>query len=157
MCLKQSIELFSSSESIDNLNDNIVLDWTLEQVFSLRLIIACNLCFYPISLEQFVLREIRDENNISFGIIIPMQKLFSTIEIYNENCIEQWKTEIFCPNCGTLLSFLGPQFHNLNETNFEKISSCIEHDEQIVILQTNLLYRGSGIEALSRFRHINNL
>lgn len=157
MCLKRDIEHHSSFEPINNLDDNFTLDWPLEQVNSLKLIIACNICYYPITLEKFVLKEIENENNISFGIILPIRKLFSNIGIHNENLVEQWKTVIFCPNCATILSFLNPQLNNLSERNFEKISSYINHDEQIAILQTYPLYRGSSVEAYLRYRRMTNL
>lgn len=155
MCLNRNIEYLSSSDSINNLNNNITLEWPLGQVN--RLIIACNFCFYPITLEQFILRDIRNESNISFGIIIPIRKLFSKIGIYNEHFVEQWKTVIFCPNCGIILSFLNPQLNHLSETDFGKVSSHIEYDEQIAILHTYSLYRGSSIEAFSRFQQMNNI
>lgn len=157
MCLKWNIEHLFSSKSINNSNDNIDLNWPLGQVNNLRLIIACNICYYPISLEKFVLKEIRDERNISFGIVLPIKKLFNGIGIHNENFDAQWKTIIFCPNCATVLSFLNSRLNNLSEANFEKISSYIEHDDQIAILQTLPLYRGSSIEAFSRFQQINNI
>lgn len=156
MCQMRNFEDFSSSETVDNLyeDDIELLEWPLEQVDNIGLIIACNVCYYPISLEEFVSEKIRDENNITSAIMLPIHKLINRSSIYNENLIEQWKTVIFCPNCAVMQSFLNPELNNISETNFEKIIA-VQTDDQIVILQTCLLYRGSGAEAFSRYQQIN--
>lgn len=154
MCLKRNIEHFLSNDSTNDLNDDNTIEWPIS-INSSKSIIACNTCFYPITLEQFVLKEIDDENNIPFGLIIPIRKLFSRVGICNENCVQQWKTIIFCPNCSILLSFIKADINNVSENDFRKISSYVEHDDQIVILWIYPLYRGSCMEAFSQFRQIN--
>lgn len=154
MCLSRDIEYYSSSESI---TENIELNWPLGQENNDKLIVACNICFYPITFEEFVVDEIKNENNISFGLIIPLSRLFSRITVYNENPLEQWCTEIYCPNCGIILSFLSLHRYGLSETDFRKIYNYISFGEQIVILWTYPLYRGSAIEAYSRYRIMNEM
>lgn len=155
MCLKRYIEYYSSSESIDFLYETD-LEWPIERTRnSSRLIIACNICFYPITLEEHVLDEIRDENNITFGIVIPINKLFKKIVICRDDPLEQWRSEVYCYACCNMLSFVSPQNNNITETNFQKVSQYSSIGEQIVILWKYPLYRGSSEEAYSRFRQIN--
>lgn len=153
MCLKQNVEYHSSNESINQLQDQN-LEWPIKEKNCSNLIIACNFCYYPIAFEESVIDEIRNEINISFGIVIPIRKLFKEVYISDENFIDQWRTEVYCPNCGTILSFLGIYRYYLTETNFAKLERCKNHDEQIVILRTYPLYRGSAIEARSCFEQI---
>lgn len=72
MCLTQDIKYYSSSESIDDPNNN--LEWPLGQITGSKLVIGCKYCSYPISFEEHVLEELRNENNIAFGIVIPIKK-----------------------------------------------------------------------------------
>lgn len=155
MCLKRDIEYYSSTESPD-IFQNINLDWPLEQVTDTRLIVACNICFYPITFEEHIVDEIKNENNITFGVVIPIKKLFRWVGVFCENPLEQWRTEVFCPNCGLILSFINPYRHNLTGENFSKIYRYINFGEQIVILWFYPLFRGSDAEAYSRFTQINN-
>lgn len=152
MCLTQDIKYYSSSESIDDPNNN--LEWPLGQITGSKLVIGCKYCSYPISFEEHVLEELRNENNIAFGIVIPIKKLFSKTTIYCNNPLQQWKTQVFCPNCGLSLSFLSPRQNNLSETNFAKVSHYTGHDEQIVMLWTYSIFRGSSEEAYQRFTQI---
>lgn len=154
MCLKRDIEYYSSSESID-IFENIDLEWPFEQVTGTKLIVACNCCFYPITFEEHIVDEIRDENNVTFGIVIPIKKLFKKVGIYLDNPLDEWQTRVFCPNCGVFLSFVNPYRHDLNEVKFAKIYNYVGLDEQIVILWTYPLFRGSEVEAYNRFKQIN--
>lgn len=155
MCLKQDVEYYSSNESINNLQ-NLGLDWPLKGKNYYKLLVACNICFYPITFEEHVVHEIRNEINISFGIVIPIRKLFKKVVIFGNNPLEQWRTEVYCQNCGTILSFLGTYRNYFSEENFAKIQQHLNLDEQIVILWTHPLYRGSAIEAKFRFDQVNN-
>lgn len=154
MQLKRDIEYYSSTETIDNF-ENFDLDWPLEKDSNRKLIVACNICFYPITFEEHVIDEIRNENNISFGVVIPIKKLFKRIGIFHDNPLEQWHTEVYCSNCGIVLSFLNAHRNGLSEANFEKITNYTSFGEQIVILWTYPLYRGSEMEAYSRFKQMN--
>lgn len=154
MYLYHDIEYYSSNESINSIQ-NRDLEWPLRGKNCSKLIVACNICYYPITFEEHVVDEIRDENNISFGVVIPMRKLFKKIAISGENPLVQWRTEVYCPNCGTILSFLGTYRNYLTVVNFAKIQYYINFDEQIVFLWTYPLYRGSAIEAKSRFDQFN--
>lgn len=150
MQLKREIQYKSSFEAINCLED-IHLEWPLDIQHKNKLIVACNTCFYPITLEEHILQDIRDENNISFGIVIPIKTLFEKIGILEENPINQWRTEVFCPNCGLILSFLSPHRNQISLSNFAKIIHFDNFDEQIVILWTYPLFRGSASEAHNRF------
>lgn len=151
MCLQRDTEYYSSSESIDILD----LEWPIHQVNDSRLIIACNTCFYPITFEEHVVDEIRNENNIALGIVIPIHMLFRKVGISFENPLEQWKTEVYCPNCGIVLSIVNQDHSHLSDTSFEKISNYKSFGEQIVILWIYPLYRGSSKFAYSRYTEIN--
>lgn len=146
MCLNRDIEYHSSSDALNLIHD-IDLEWPIQN--GSKLIVACNFCFYPITFEEHVTDEIRDENNISFGIVIPMNKLFRKIIIFHDDPLEQWKTGIVCPSCYTVLSFITRS--NLSELNFEKVSNYTSYGEQIVILDLPQTYRGSSEEAKKRF------
>lgn len=153
MQLKREIEYHSSTETIDFSIDS--LEWPLDKESDSKLIIACDICYYPITFEEHILDEIRNENGISFGIVIPITKLFRKVGILFEDPLNQWRTEVFCPNCGLILSFLSPHRNNLSVASFTKIIQYINFDEQIVILWTYPLYRGSEVEAYNRFRQVN--
>lgn len=159
MCLERDIEYFSSSESIDNFQNEINLQWPIEynRVNGFKLIVACNICFYPITFEENVVDEIRTENNISFGLVILIAKLFRKVNILQNNPLDQWETQVFCPKCGIILSFTNQFINNINERNFAKVIHYTSHGEQIVILQSYLLFRGSSEEAHSRFIQMNDI
>lgn len=131
MCLKWNSEYFSLQEIDENLYDIVALEWPLGQVDIDRLILACNVCYYPIAYEEVILRKILNEHNISFGFVVPIRYLFDTIVIQNENPIEQWKTEVSCPNCGLILSFLSPHLNDLSTEDSEKITSYDDLFNQI--------------------------
>lgn len=150
MQLKQEIEYKSSCGTFNCLED-IHMEWPLDVQHKNKLIVACTTCFYPITFEEHILRDIRDENNISFGIVIPFKTLFQKIGILEENLLNQWRTEVFCPNCGLILSFLSPHRNKISLSNFAKIIHFDNSDEQIVILWTDTLYRGSSLNAYNRF------
>lgn len=154
MCLKRDTEYYSSTESI-NEHDDLNLEWPLGNESTSRLIVACNICSYPITYEEHIVDEIRNENNISFGIVIPKGKLFRKVGIFCDNSLEQWRTEVYCPNCGIILSFLSPHRNCSTVANFTKIIRYSNLSEQIVILWTYPLFRGSYMEAKSRFTQLN--
>lgn len=154
MQLKREIEYQSSTETT-NCSVLFYLDWPLDKNSNQKLIVACDTCYYPITFEEHVLDEIRDENNISFGIVIPFRSLFKRVGILLEDPLDQWRTEVFCPNCGVILSFLSPHRSNLSVANFTKIVQYMSFDEQIVILWTYPLFRGSEVEAYNRFTQLN--
>lgn len=151
MCLNQDVEYYSSNESINDLPT----EWPIRSKNCPRLIVACNICYYPITFEEHVVHEIKNEYNITFGIVIPLNKLFRRVGTFGNNPLEQWRTEVYCPNCGTILSFLSIYRNYLTESNFAKIKHCINLDEQIIILWTTPLFRGSTAEAKFRFDHVN--
>lgn len=151
MCLFQDVEYYSSNESLNNLPNN----WPIKSENCSKLIVACNICYYPITFEEHVIHEIRNEYNISFGIVIPLSKLFKKVGIFGGNPLEQWRTEVYCPNCGTILSFLSNYRNYITESNFAKVKHCINLDEQIVILWTTPLFRGSATEVKFHFEHVN--
>lgn len=153
MCLNRDIDYLQSSESIDYVYE-IDIDWPIQQVNGSRLIIACNFCFYPITFEEHVLDEIRDENNITFGIVVQMSKLFRGMKLYYDDPLEQWRTGIICPNCHVILTFVSANRSNTSESNFEKVKNYNSFAEQIVILRSSLLYRGSSEEAHTQFSNI---
>lgn len=155
MCLYRNIEHVSSIQPIYDPNEEFNLEWPLNQSYGPRLIIACNTCYYPISYEENILSEIRNGNNISFAYVIPIIKLFRRVGIYGENFTDQWKTIIFCTNCGIVLSFINPQMNSLNMENFNKITDFKNYNEQICILWFYPLFRGSSEEAFIRFSQIN--
>lgn len=148
MCLEREIKYYSSNESINV--DN--LEWPIEGEFISKLIVACNICFYPITFEEHIVDEIRDEHNVSFAVVVPKSLLFSRTNIFTNNPLEQWRTEVYCPNCGIILSFLSPFRNKLTEENFLKIFNYISFGEQIVILWIHTLFRGSETEAFIRFQ-----
>lgn len=154
MCLKNNVEYYSSNESINNLQ-NLELNWPIKGENQHKTVVACNICYYPITFEEHIVDEIRNENNISFGIVIPILKLFKKVKIRGDNPLEQWRTEIYCPNCGTFLSFLGIYRNYLTESNFIKIKHYTSVGEQIIILWTYPLYRGATKEAKTRFEQAN--
>lgn len=151
MQLRRDIEYRSSYETLSCLED-IHMEWPLTEQNKNKLIVACNTCFYPITFEEHVLHEIRNENNISFGIVIPIKQLFKKVGVIEEDLLDQWRTEVFCPNCGLILSFLSPHRNKISLTNFAKIIQQINFDEQIVILWTHPLFRGSAKRAYNLFR-----
>lgn len=151
MCLKQDVEYYSSNESI---NDSPA-EWPIKSKNCPSLVVACNMCYYPITFEKHVIQEIRDENNISFGIVIPLNKLFKKVGIFGDNPLDQWRTEVYCPNCGTILSFLSNYRNCITESNFARVKHYINLDEQIIILWTIPLFRGSATEAKFRFEQVN--
>lgn len=141
------ITKYQSSINIINRFESHKLDWSLNAQHDNRLIITCNSCAYPISFEEFILDEIRDENNISFGIIIPIEKLFEKVKILKEDPFDQWRTEVLCPNCGKILSFVNPRKNKITVSNFTEVTEYRKFDEPIVILWTFPLYRGSAWHA----------
>lgn len=149
MCLGREVKYYSSNESI---NENNYLEWPINGEFNSRLIVACNICFFPITFEEHVVDEIRDENRISFAVVIPKSLLFNRTNVFVNNPSEQWRTEVYCPNCGIILSFLSPFRNDLNEENFLKVFNYTSFGEQIVILWTYSLFRGSETEAFMRFQ-----
>lgn len=148
MCLEREVKYYSSNES---LNDND-LEWPLKGAFNSKLIVACNTCFFPITFEEHIVDEIRDENNVTFAIVVPKKLLFSRTNIFIDNPLEQWRTEVYCPNCGIILSFLSPNRNRVSHDNFSKVFSYISFGEQIVILWAHPLFRGSEMEAFVRFQ-----
>lgn len=155
MCQKRKIIYFSSNESNESNDEGFDLKWPLEKGSNAKLIVACGICFYPVAFEENVISEIRDENNISFGIVIPMGKLFSRIGLRVDNPLQQWRSEVYCPKCGIILSFLSPQINHLTYRGFSKVYFYTNFDEQIVILWTYPLYRGSEAYAFYRFEQMN--
>lgn len=156
MQLKKDIEYYSSSETINYFEDSD-LEWPLIKGSNRKLIVACDICYYPITFEEHVIDEIRNENNISFAIVIPIKKLFKKVGICCDDPLEQWQTEVYCPNCGIVLSFLNSHQNDLSVTNFAKITNYTCFDVQIVILWTHPLFRGSEAEAYSRFKQMQEL
>lgn len=155
MCEKtQDIEYYSSTEVTDIL-DMTDLQWPFEQIMDTKLIVACDICYYPITFEEHVIDEIRDENNVSFGLVIPIRKLFKNVGIFSDNPLDEWQTRVFCSNCGLILSFLNPHRHRISVSNFEKVIGYVGLDEQVVILWKTPLFRGSEMEACCRFMQIN--
>lgn len=152
MCLGREIKYYSSNESLNENND---LEWPLTNGFFSKLVVACNTCFYPITFEEHIVHEIRDENNISFGIVVPKKLLFSRTSIFIDKPLEQWRTEVYCPNCSVILSFLSPNRNRVSYDNFSKILNYISFGEPIVILWTRPLFRGSEMEAFVRFQQFN--
>lgn len=122
MQLKRDIEYRSSQESLDCLGES-PMEWPLDAQYRNKLVVACNTCFYPITFEEHILCEIRDENN----------------------------TKLFCPNCGLILSFLSPHRNEISLTNFAKIIHFGNSDEEFVILWTRPLFRGSASRAYNCF------
>lgn len=129
------------------------MEWPLKNT-TYSLIVACNTCFYPITYEKHIINEIRNENNISIGIIVPIKNLLEKINIFYNDAFQLWKTEIYCPNCESSLSFTGSHKNDLTEKIFEKIMEFNSPNKQNVILQTHSLYRGSEIEAHFRFKQM---
>lgn len=129
------------------------LDWPFDEIPGNRLIVACNICFYPITLEKYIINEIRDTSNISFGIITPTINLLNEFELYHFDSLEQWRTRVFCPNCGIILSFVNPIWNCQTDENFAKIRNYT-NNKDIVILWTFALYRGSNREAYSCFEQM---
>lgn len=154
MCMKREVEYYSSSESIDTFQD-IELEWPFEEVSNDKLIISCYSCYYPITYEEHIIDEIRDEHNISFALVIPIRKLFKKVGVRLQMPLDEWQTRVFCPNCGLYLSFINPFRHNLNEEKFAKIYNYVGLNEQVVILWTYALYRGSEAEAYSCFKQLS--
>lgn len=150
MQLKRDIEYRSSQESLDCLGES-PMEWPLDAQYRNKLVVACNTCFYPITFEEHILCEIRDENNIPFGIVILMKRLFKKVGVFADNQINQWRTEVFCPNCGLILSFLSPHRNEISLTNFAKIIHFGNSDEEFVILWTRPLFRGSASRAYNCF------
>lgn len=151
MCLKQDVEYYSSNKKINDLPT----EWPIRGKNRSKLVVACNNCFYPITFEEHIIHEIKNDINISLGIVIPLKKLFRKVGIFGDNPLDQWRTEAYCLNCGTILSFLSTYRHHLTDTNFEKIKHYINLDEKIIILWTTPLFRGSAIEAKNRFEQVN--
>lgn len=156
MCLNRDVEYYSSNESLSD-SQTLQLEWPFKHKNCPELIIACSTCYYPITFEEHIIHEIRNEIDISFGIVIPLSKLFRGVKIFGDNPLVQWRTEVYCPNCGIILSFLSAYGNYFTESNFAKIKYYINLDEQIVILWSNSLYRGSVIEARFRFDQTNKL
>lgn len=155
MCLKRDTKYSSSNESIGELNEEINLEWPFEQVTDARHIVACSICFYPITYEEHINDKIKSENDETFALVIPITKLFSGISAFRENFLEQWKTQIYCSNCGMLLSFLSPEINNTTENNFEKVMEYVNYGPQIVILSSYLIFQDSYNGIYTRFIQTN--
>lgn len=154
MQLKREIEYHSSSETIDCF-ENFHLEWPFNEESNRKFVITCDICFYPITFAENILDEIKDENNIPFGFVVPIKKLFKKVGILSEDPIEQWRTEVFCPSCGLILSFLSPHRNKITLTNFTKLIQYINFDDQIVILWKTTLYRDTVAEAHNHFIQMN--
>lgn len=155
MCIQRGIEYFPSIEpSHDVVTDG--LNWPFEQPFGNKLMVACDVCYYPITFEEHIVDEIKNERNIPFGIVIPIGKFFNRVVVIDENNSVPWRTFVYCPNCALLLSFLTPYRSMLSEQNFRKISEYKSIGEQVVILWTSTLYRGPELEAYSQFTRMAN-
>lgn len=151
MCLKQDVEYYSSNEKINDLPT----EWPIRSENCSKIIVACQICHYPITFEEHIVNEIKNDSNMPFGIVVPMKKLFRKVVTFGDNPLEQWRTEVYCPFCGTILSFLSTYRNHFSEANFMKIQQYINIDEQVVILWIHSLSRGLQSEVKSRFEQDN--
>lgn len=135
------------------------LKWPFDQNYESK-IIACNRCFYPIALEEDILSEIKDRNNITFGLVVPIDKLLKELMVYPDDPLYQWKTEVYCAKCKINLTFMS--HHSLRNhykrrlRDFEKITCYTNNEEKVTILWTFALFRGSNKTAFSRFIENNH-
>lgn len=150
MYLIQDVEYYSSNETINDLPT----EWPIKTNNCPKQVLACNICFYPIAFEKHMIHEIRSENNISFAIVIPIRKLFKKVGIIGKNYFEQWRNTVYCLSCGTILSFMSTYGNPLTPANVIKMQQLTNIDDEIVILWSRALFRGSAIEAKSRFEQI---
>lgn len=148
MCFKEKIEYYTYSKSNENFH-GIQLNWPWSKIGHNSDIIACDECFYPITFEKHIIDELKDENNISFAFVIPINKLFKKVGVRLESTRNEWQTRVFCPNCGLILSFFNPC--GLSIENFSKIWNYNGSRNEVVIIQTSLLFRGSEDLAFYRF------
>lgn len=152
MNLDKVIEDFSL---MNTFNGNFDLEWPLETIN--ERIIACSICFYPIGYESDIVDTIKNENNDTYAIVLPIAKLFLGNGLECQNFLKQWETELFCQNCGMILSFFSSHMNNTTESDFEKIKNYVGSELQIVILSSYLLYHGMYEDVLTRFNNCNNI
>lgn len=60
MQLKREVEYHSSTDTIDRFKD-FYLEWPLDTESNNKLIVACDSCFYPITFEEHIVDEIRND------------------------------------------------------------------------------------------------
>lgn len=153
MSWKQSpdiVENHSPNDIIQKL-ENITLYCPTEQKTTSKLFIKCNNCKIPITFEKHVMEDIKNENNIPFGIVIGIKKLFKTVEIMIDNPWDTWQTHVSCFNCGSALSFLYPKTNGLSDSDFYKLCNYKNKRERSVILCTKTLVRNSDSTEFTPF------
>lgn len=79
--MKQNIEYHTYIHETNHKFNDIKLNWPFEQLENNKCIVAYNQCLYPISLEEHLIEELRNENNVIFATVIPIQKLFKKVGI----------------------------------------------------------------------------
>lgn len=140
MCLDQNIEYFSSNVPINFGETN--LEWPIHLRSNIT-IIACDLCLYPVTLQNNIIDTITNESNEIIAIIIPITKLFSKNTIINENFLNQWKTTISCLNCSTIQTYTNYHLNRLTTNDAQKIISYTKFGPQITIFNPELLRQDS--------------
>lgn len=132
---KLDVEYRSSNESIDLL-DEPNLEWPLNKRYRNKDVVACRNCFYPITFEEHILHTLRNDYDIAVGIIIPTKRLFKKVSILEKDLINQWRTEVACSNCASILSFPNTYENIIIRKNYTKIKQFSKSVGQIVVLRT---------------------
>lgn len=157
MCLPQDsdvIEYYSPNDTT-HVFESMPLEWPFKRAVDTKLIIACDECYFPITFEEHVIDEIRDENNISFGVVIVLTNLFKKVGVAFDNPWDAWQTCVYCKNCGQTLSHIYPRTNGLSTESFYKLCRYNPRNERVVILWTNVLFRGSESAAHELFKMTN--
>lgn len=151
MRMPERIEYHCESVSVPVQERN---EWPLPANLSDQLV-ACHVCFYPVTLDIHIADHIRDYDDYTFGVIVPIRKLLRNIVIHDDNPVEQWKTTASCPQCATRLTFSNLTENEISIRDFGKVLEFRSVGEQVVLLSCSVLYFEPAQEIRRLFRVIN--
>lgn len=148
MCLfNGSNEWISRDES--ELSNNR-LGWVFEEPISLftTRFVACSCCYCPITFEDFVVDEIMDDNFETIGFVLFFDELFTDVIVRNQNLVEAWRTKVYCPLCGMILSLSDSVIDPLNPLHSLLLGEIFSYrnEDQVVILMPSFITFGSAME-----------
>lgn len=86
-----------------------------------------------------------------------MTHLLREVVVNNDDAEDQWKTMIFCPNCGLQLTFDERAMSRLRITEYMKIVQYrTDGDDQVVLLNRKNLHLCYAKDAYTKFQNEQN-
>lgn len=152
MYCSEDISLYSSDDSLNlgpgselgEMDEISARELALADLNDNDFIYGCARCYYPIFYEKDIVEEIRSVNNAPIGFALSPINLFFGVDYCNEDPIEQWRTKVYCPDCGLVLSYITDLLDPRIPIDFMmNVFTYQNMDEQHVILIPPLLRRGT--------------